>query len=358
MADEIFILYPHAQWEGCLSIVCHGKEAADRFAKIEGENTLRKFRVRAILADAIPLTGDLRQLLKPSPFKRIRLQQDPQLLYLHHGGMNAVFYRFVSDGTSDQFLLHIEVVVETTLPRLALYLGRTAINRLLDAKSTSWQINALIARIDVLAEGDLVIASELVLPYENAVTVSQYFGGMHQSPLFTPWLSTMREALASSSPFWRFLCAWRTYEGIATLRKRIREQCQHMKIDAPLPKDIDIDADEFSNAVGKELLGDAKKAGDLFARLQKMRDGVSHFVLKEGTNVDFSDARLYSDYSVASTILLKVAYDAVKSLHKFYEDHIERRTSIGSILPEPHHADKFFVRHPGLSKRLSDDDFR
>lgn len=357
--SEPLIVYPHAQWDGCLTITCKDQDALDRLIAIEQSKKLGRFRVRASITDASHPGATLPTLLEPVSFSRIRLQQPSQLLYLHHGGYNAVYYRLVSDGSSQNYLSYVEVVVETTQPRFAARLGRTAINRLLDAQASAWGIAASIVRLDLLTEdSEQVLVTELTLPHIKDGTLSTHIAGMHQSPLFTPWLSTLREAITSNSPYWRFLCAWRAYEGISVLRQHIKTQCARMKILAPLPKDIEVNAQQLAEITSIEHFKGVKTAADLFGNFKKLRTGVAHFIMKDGATVDFSDGGLFTEYSIAGVILLQISTDSVLLLHKFYEQHVERITRIGSILPQHHLADKFFVRHPGLSQPLSDGDFR
>lgn len=132
-AEPTYLLYPNAKWEGCLTAVCRGDEAVKRTHALEQTPQLQKFRVRATLTDVIPLTGELDELLGLRQFKSIRLNEDPLEIYLHHGGWNAVYYKLVGDGSADRYLAYIEVIVETNLPRAALALGRSAINKLLNS---------------------------------------------------------------------------------------------------------------------------------------------------------------------------------------------------------------------------------
>lgn len=355
--DAIYLLYPNAKWGGCLTAVCRGSEALERIRALEEKQTLRKFRVRATVGDVVPLDGELTELLQPRPFRAIRLNENPLEIYLHRGGWNAVYYSLVGDGTDANYLSHIEVTVETNAPRVALALGRSAINSLLDSGTLAWQIPSVITRLDLLTMELEDLATEIVLPYANAISMGP-LGGMHQAPLFAPWLATLREAIIASSPYWRLLCAWRVYDGIPYLRGQIKKQAAALGITAPMPKDPDVSLAHLKEAgLPDEFLKGIKKTADLFKRLHKMRDGVAHFLLKEGTHVNFSEGMLYSDYSVASTVLLHAATTAVQDLGKFYGQHIEQKTLIGSILPERHHAAKFFVRDPSLSTPLSDSSF-
>jgi hypothetical protein len=132
-----------------------------------------------------------------------------------------------------------------------------------------------------------------------------------------------------------------------------------MGITAPLPKDPDISVDSMREArVPSSVLEGVKKTADLFARFERMRDGVAHFLLRGGEHVYFSEGATYWEYSIASTILLQAAITAVNELHAFYSEHVESKTRIGSVSPDRKHADKWIVYHTEFCPRLSDKDFR
>jgi len=314
--------------------------------------------VRATLADVVPLIGDLADLLKPRLFSHVRLKEDPLLIHLHRGGWDAVYYKLVGDRDT-HLLEYIEVRGKTKLPRVALDLGRAAINRLLDTLSTNWKLPAVIARLDLLTlETDDVLLAEIVIPFSTKLEIGP-LGGMDQSPMFAPWLATLREALIATSPYCRLLCAWRTYDGVRYLRQRIRKISEQMGITAPLPKDPDISVDSMREArVPSSVLEGVKNTADLFARFERMRDGVAHFLLRGGEHVYFSEGATYWEYAIASTILLQAAITAVNELHAFYSEHVESKTRIGSVSPDRKHADKWIVYHTEFCPRLSDKDFR
>jgi hypothetical protein len=361
MADApIYFVNPNAHWGGCLTAVCQGDTARSRVADLEKNPQLRVFRVRATISDAVSLAGHLPELLKSRPFRRIRLKEDPLKIHLHHGGWNAVYYSLV--GAAESHLLdYIEVRVKTPFPRRALIFGRTAINRLLDTISVNWQLPLVIGRLDLLTNDvDDVVVSELVMPYADALEMGP-LGGFDQSPLFTPWLGTLREAVTATSPYWRLLCAWRVYDGVHHLRARVKDSCTRLGITDSLPKDPSISVEELREAgIPEEFFHGVKKTSQLFERLRRMRDGVAHFLLKEGTqqhHVYFFERDPYTEYSIASTILLQAAFTAVKELQFYYSTHVESKTRIGSVSPERKHADKWIVYDPEFCPPLSEKDF-
>jgi hypothetical protein len=194
----------------------------------------------------------------------------------------------------------------------------------------------------------MVLASEIVLPYKTKIAFGP-LGGLDQMPLFTPWLALLREGATATSPFYRLLCAWRSYDGIQVLRKTIREQTEALGIAERLPKDPELDITVLKEAgASEEFLTGIKRASDLFGKLTDMRNGVGHFLLESGAHVYMSDARAYKDYSLASHVLLRAAGQAVTDLQQFYGTNIDSKRRIGSVSPDRHRAHEYIVRDPEL----------
>lgn len=348
MADErpLYILHPPAELEGCLTILSDGDHATETVGRVERERRCRRFRVRATISDMLPLAHDLRELLAPAPFKRIRLNEDPLRIYLHHGGMRAVYFTWVGDSSPEHYLLYIEVTVAATLPLAALTLGRAWLNRLLDSESANFNLPMMITRLDLLTDDDDegVIASEVVLPYPARIGFGP-LGGLDQSPLFTPWLAVLREGMTASSPYYRLLCAWRAYDGLGLLRKSIREEASRLGIAEPLPKDPEVDVDILRQAgASEEFLSGVRRVSDLFGKATAMRNAVAHFLLKESGHLYLSDGAAYRHYSIVSHVLLRAATQAIGELQGFYRARVESKTRIGSVLPERHRAHEYIVR--------------
>ena len=105
------------------------------------------------------------------------------------------------------------------------------------------------------------------------------------------------------------------------------------------------------------FLRDVKKTSDLFSRLEVMRDGVAHFLLRGGEHVHFSEGTSYWEYSIAATILVQAAMNAVNDLYRYFSTHVESKTRIGSVSPDRKHADKWIVYDPEFCAPLSDKNF-
>jgi hypothetical protein len=85
----------------------------------------RKWKVRGIVSDAIPLCGDPNEVFKREPHNMLFLNEDPLSIYLHSGGHRAVYYDLVG-ACEKHKLSYIEVIVETRLRRNAIIFGAKA----------------------------------------------------------------------------------------------------------------------------------------------------------------------------------------------------------------------------------------
>jgi len=150
-----------------------------------------------------------------------------------------------------------------------------------------------------------------------------------------------------TSPYWTLLCAWRAYDGVRHLRKVIRDRAEQLGVSERLPKDPEIDIEALrGTGVDPAFLAEMKRASDVFSKLTSMRDAVPHFLLEGGEHANFSDGGLYSDYSTASAILLRLAWRTINELRGYYARNIEQKTRIGSIMPDNSQSNEYPVRDP------------
>ncbi len=112
-AEGYVVAFPRNPIGGSVGVLIHETRTAE-FAALERENRRRVWRVRGIISDGIPLTGDAAAVLARRPEHQFYLNENPLLIYLHSGGRDAVYYELVAD--PDRRLQHIEVRIETSVP--------------------------------------------------------------------------------------------------------------------------------------------------------------------------------------------------------------------------------------------------
>jgi hypothetical protein len=96
--------------EGCLTWVCNGDEESTPFKGSSGICGQAAFECEPRSPMSFPSLATSKRC-GPHPFPNVMLNEDPLQIYLHHGGNNATYYRFVGD--DNHLLLYIEVIVES-----------------------------------------------------------------------------------------------------------------------------------------------------------------------------------------------------------------------------------------------------
>ena len=341
--DKYLILHPRKPIPGCLVTIgqLSGLEA---IKKLEQNPQPRRYIVRAIISDQIPLTGGIEEVMNLQPVRLLRLNENPLTIYLHHGGDNAVFYDLCPD--SKGFLSHIDVEAEANLPGNAFAPARTAFNNLLDSMTNMVWIPLAVSRLELYLKGENVpLAHELLLTFQQRLEFGP-LGGLHSYPLFDPHESLIREAVNSTSPFYRFMCAYRLYEGVNPLRHSIREICRKLSVADKLPSDPVVDIALLEQmGFTKEFLKSVHTVGDLHNKLTETRNRIAHFLLKSDKYVvNTSNGFHYVEYSLGGAVLLFYSHQALADLRNFYSKHLIPLTSRGQILPLKEYGDKFIIR--------------
>jgi Methylamine utilization protein MauJ len=315
----------------------------------EQARTKQVWRVRGVVSDHIPLAGDVRGVIGSERTHNFFLNDKSLAIYLHRGGHDAIFFDLVAQpgGRLD----YIEVKVETDLPSNALLFARQPLNEMLDALvRTPPNPPLLLQRLELVSPiDDGILAYEVTLPFNQGVLFGP-MGGVLQWRAFAPYFAIFREAITTSSPFYRLLCAWRVYEGIQTIRQWLREQCTRFDIKEKLPKEPEVDTAHLQRmGFSAEFCAKIRRISDLFNELRELRTGIAHFLF-EG---EAGDAHVYlargheiRNYSVSSAILLSYANRGIDDLRIFYTNHVEPKLGGSQIMPMEDQKDQFIVKVP------------
>jgi len=179
-------------------------------------------------------------------------------------------------------LNRIEAYTRASLPGNALNTFKTALYTYLDKLVRD-------AKCPVYVEGITLLLSRRVLFHEVPITffakgrtISDPFGygNVHW---FAPFLSLEREALSSTSPFYRLLCRFRAYEGIGRyLRPELRAFAREIGVTARLPGAPRISPQQRREMGLKELgLASMRNYEELGEQCRQLRNGVAHFLVNK-----------------------------------------------------------------------------
>ena len=127
---EYYVVHPRRPIAGCVAVVVRS-DMYSSLEKIEKRPGRKRFIAKAFLSDHIPMHGSIEEIISRTQYHDIRIEENPQPIYLHHGGSHATFFDLCSDSTGK--LSHIEVEVDAELPSMAFNPARTAVNQLIDA---------------------------------------------------------------------------------------------------------------------------------------------------------------------------------------------------------------------------------
>jgi hypothetical protein len=187
---------------------------------------------------------------------------------------------------------------------------------------------------------------QFLMPFDGGLHLGGALGGMDRIPFFDPHESLIREAINSPSPFYRFLCAYRAYDGTNELRRTIRELRDKTGVTANLPSDVPVDVEMLRKlgATPKFLEG-MRTVSDLHGKLTHARNQIAHFLLKGAkTAVNTSDGIMFTEYALLGALLLHYAHQSLGALRRYCVDHLDAIIRIGQILPLIQNRDRFVVR--------------
>ena len=341
--DPFVILKPSAPTPGMLTALARLSKQ-DEIRGYETTRLKRVWHVRGIVSDHVPLIGNARTIVSSPSFNQVILNENPLTIYLHAGGRHAVYFDLVGD--SKKHLQYIEVRVESTLPSNALLLARRPLNALLDVMTRNFSLPFCLQRLELMSPLDgAVLIYQVFLPQDHAIAAGP-LGGIQQAVPFAPYDAIYREALVSSSPFYRLLCAARMYEGTTSIRKWLKERCIERGVKDKLPSDPDVNQEELIKfGFDPEFVKGIRKVQDLFHKLKDMRDAIAHFLIER----DGADLHVYlaegielERYSTAAAALLHYAHKTLEECRLFYTHKIENLR--GTILPMVQNRDQFIVR--------------
>lgn len=342
LAEEFFVVDPRTPIAGCLAVVVP-KSKYDCLGKIEADRETRRFIARVHLSDHIPLSGGIADIITRPPYHSVKINEHPLSIYLHHGGRNAIYFDLVAD--EEGFLQFIEVEIEAKLPSAAFGPTRTAVNELLDSLQRRVWLPLTIVRIDLLLKRESVpFAHQLILPYPHSITIGP-LGGIHQYPAFSFYEAVLREAIISTSPYYRLLCAYRLYEGLNKLRAWMKNVADDLGVTDKLPKDPVVDPELIRGLGLNESFANVRTIGELWSKFTELRNRVAHFFLKDNDRpLHFSHGYTYYEYSLAAALLLHYANIAFAELSLFFNTKLSAPLMRGTILPLKENRETFIIR--------------
>jgi hypothetical protein len=198
-------------------------------------------------------------------------------------------------------------------------------NALLDQIAINYPLPLVISRLELLGPvSEEVIAYNFVLPNPSTLELGP-LGGMNVQREFIPANAIWREAINSSSPFYRLLCGYRLEDAIAGIRTVARELLRSRQSEVRLPPETKVDAGileglGFSEEISKRM----RTLRQLFDEHRKLRNAIAHFLVptesgeKKKVYVPISDGQSIRNYSIVATALLYHIGIKLRVLREFF----------------------------------------
>jgi hypothetical protein len=340
-------IFPSSPTPGALGVFTKF-ENVHEIKQLEQERALLRWEVRAYISDHVPLAGTASEI-STRPYHnllQVKPSENPLWIYLHADGRNAVYYGLFNNAEGK--LDYITVTVESRLPSNAILLARGPINTLLDVFARNFSLPLVIHRLDLMSptSGE-VLLSESLISQTTRIEVGP-MGGIFQQTWFSPYEALYREGLVTSSPFYKLICGWKMYEGYDRLRGKVRRECEKKNIHAKPPAAPAITEQELRDfGFSPDFTVGIASAKDLFEKLRKTRDAISHFLIKTDqgeSHVYLADGAQLRHYSSCGAAMLYYSHKALEELRIFCSKNGIGMMSRGSILPMIHNRHQFIVK--------------
>lgn len=159
-ANDLCILSPYPPKPGMLAAMTRPDKLAE-ITELEKSGNTIVWKVRGIVSDSVPLSGEIFEALKRPAHNLLFLNEDPLTIYLHAGGKRAIYYDFFGDDKHN--LQRIEVWVESRLPSVAVLLAKRPLNAILDVITRNFNLPLTLQRLELLSpnDGDVLISQAL-----------------------------------------------------------------------------------------------------------------------------------------------------------------------------------------------------
>lgn len=274
--EEYYVVDPPDPLPGSLAVLLPASQA-NRFNEIVTERNFKRYVVRAVLTDNVPLSGNLDELISRPSNSLISVSGPALTIHLEYPGYTPAMYDLQPGEAAS--LSHIDFLVDTNHPVAAFSLARTAVNQLLDVLIRHVWLPLVIMRLDVLIRGETTpLLHQLILPFVNRLSIGPLGGFGSFAPL-APYEALLSEAIGASSPFYRFLCAYRLLEGVNYLRSEIRKLVDRFGVQERMPRPPEIDQTVIRGLGFDQAFVDRVNSTDtLIKEFKEARNAAAHFL--------------------------------------------------------------------------------
>ncbi len=325
--DPLVACFPKVFFPGAFLSFCRQSRLKElqNLEDLAESGTQRKWQIRAILADELQLSTNLQRMFDKDGVRMVSLPCNPMKIWMKDGENTwMIFYELVANDYGNLYAANL--TISARYPTVAMLTAWYPINALLDRLVAKYCVPIYLARIELLSPIDgLPLPFQMLVPSLTPVAMGKIVELFHVS-IFAPYDAIFREALNSSSPFYRLLCAFRIHEGIDLLRREIQQKAREKEVKTKLPSDPKINHDLLT-LCGVSLEGSKKikNVRDLFKHFSDLRHSIAHFKLDRNgrdSQVYLAEGQELARYAIVASILLNYAHENLQSLSAFHGEYI------------------------------------
>jgi len=325
----LIIEHPKVHYSGNVEVIIP-ESSRSQILEIQKDRKERLFLGRAYLSSIYDNTRPYEKILKFTGATLIKMSEKELRFHISwkHSGVVFIFRR-----NSHKMLNRVEAYTKGTLPSNALNTFKSALYNLIDRL-------VYILKCPIYVQSIVLLINNKPLLYELPITFAgekniAYGGGFNSVHWFAPLDALEREAICSSSPFYKLLCRFRIYEGVHYLRKELRSFACKINQKAKIPKTPRITKGELQALrVNEGTLSKIKTYEEIAKSHRELRNGVAHFLMKKPKGAMIMPSRGLDRSAVekGSQILRICNQKMIEPLWEYFNKYLSNEYNRGKIL--------------------------
>jgi len=326
----LIIEHPEIHYSGNVEVIIP-ESSRSKIQEIQKDRKERLYLGRAYLSSIYDNTRPYDEILKFSGATLIKMTEKELRSYINCQNSGVVFTLRCN---SHKMLNRVEAYSKGTLPSNALDIFKSALYTLIDRF-------VYTLKCPIYVQGVVLLINNIPLLYELPITFAgekrvAYGGGFNSIQWFAPLDALEREAICSSSPFYKVLCRFRIYEGIKYyLRKELRSFANKINQKAKIPKTPRITKGELQALrINEEIMLKIKTYEDVAEAFRELRNEVVHFLMEEpkGAMIMPSGGLDRSAVEKGSQILRLCNQKVIEPLWDYFNKYLSNEYNRGKIL--------------------------
>lgn len=328
--DSLLIEHPEVHFPGNVEVIIP-ESSRSQLLEIQKDRKERLYLGRAYLSSIYDNTRPRDKLLKFTGATLIKMTEKELRFHISWRRSGVVF---IFRCNSHKMLNCVEAYTKGTLPSNALDTFKSALYTLIDRL-------VYTLKCPIYVQGIILLLDRKPLCYEVPITFAgektiAYGGGVGSVHWFVPLDALEREAICSTSPFYKVLCRFRIYKGITHyLRKELRSFANKINQKAPMPQTPRITKGELQALrLTKGPVSKAKTYEEVAEAHRDLRNGIAHFLMKEpkGAMVLPSRGLDRSATEKGSQILRICNQKMIEPLWDYFNTYLSNKYNRGRIL--------------------------